>query len=58
MEHDADILQRLRASGLLTRMKHSLERCDDADTVEELDEELVSLGRIVDAVSDLLLGLD
>lgn len=58
MVRDADTLHRLRASGLLTRMKHALERCDDADTIEELDVELDALGRIVDAVSDLLLGLD
>ena len=58
MVRDADTLRQLRASGLLTRMRHAVERCDDADTVEELDIELDALARVVDAVSDLLLGLD
>ncbi len=58
MLHDAATLQKLRASGLLTRMRLAIEQCEDADTVEELDAKLTALGHVVDAISDLLLGLD
>ena len=55
---DAEKLHKLRASNLLFRMRLAVEQCEDAETVEELDDKLIALGHVVDAISDLLLGLE
>ena len=58
MVRNVETLERLRASRLLYRLKLAVERCDDAETIEDLDRELDALRHVVDAVSDMLLGLD
>lgn len=58
MVRNVETLERLRDSRLLYRLKLAVERCDDAEMIEDLDRELDALGHVVDAVSDMLLGLD
>jgi len=58
MLYDAETLQELRSSGLLSKLGRVVEYCEDAETVEELGRGVNALSHVVDAISDLLLGLD
>ena len=55
---DAETLQKLRSSRLLFKLGRVVQYCEDAETIEELDRGLDALSHVVDAISDLLLGLD
>ena len=55
---DAETLDKLRYSGLLGALEGAAHWCNTADTDRHLDAALDRLSVVVDAISDLLLGLD
>lgn len=55
---DEATLDKLRASGLLHDLARAAHACDIADNDGHLNAALDRLGWVVDAISDLLLGLE
>lgn len=55
---DEAILAKLRSSGLLEALEKAAHWCNTADNDRHLDAALDRLSVVVDAISDLLLGLD
>jgi len=55
---DAKKLDKLRASGLLPELKGAVHWCNSPGDDEYLNAALSHLSVVIDAISDLLLGLD
>jgi hypothetical protein len=55
---DAEKLDKLRASGLLHELKGAAHWCDSPGDDEYLTTALNHLSIVIDAISDLLLGLE
>lgn len=55
---DEATFAKLRSSGLLHDLARAAHACDIADDDRHLDAALDRLSWVIDAISDLLLGLD